>query len=81
MFILYSYFVEISCGPKPIYHQQSALTQLLRNRTLGRLFVLKAELPHPVSACVFRIALRFRSNNFFILRYQQTKVSHKKTHA
>ena len=29
--------------------------------------VLKAELPHPVSACVFRTVLRFQSHNFFLI--------------
>ena len=39
----------------------------------------KAKLPHPVSTCVFRIALRFQSNNFFFHRHQQAKVCNKKT--
>ena len=39
----------------------------------------KAELPHPVSAFVFRIALRFRSKNFSFHMHQQTKVNNKKT--
>ena len=42
-------------------------------------YVVKAELPHPVSTWVFRFALCFQSNNFFPHRHQQTNVSSWKT--
>ena len=46
--------------------------QLVKNQQ--QMWVIKAKLPHPVSAFVFRIALRFRSIHW----HQQTKVRNKK---
>ena len=57
-------------------HHQDGWPNLLIPSNCDR--TAKGELPHPVSACVFCIALRFQSNNFFFHRHQQTKVSNKK---